>query len=349
MRIGQVAPLYEATPPRLYGGTERVVAYLTDALVELGHDVTLFAPADARTRARLIPMRDQAIRLDPCPLKSDVAAHMAMLYDVRARFGEFDVLHFHTEPLQFPIFEDRPERTLTTLHGRLDLKDLPPLYQRWPRFPLVSISDAQRHPMPELNWIGTVHHGLPEDLLPYSPDHDGYLAFLGRISPEKRPDRAIALANASGLPLRIAAKVDRADQSYFERVIEPKLDSPVVEYIGEIGDGDKAEFLGRAAALLFPIDWPEPFGLVMIEAMACGTPVIAWDCGSVREIIDHGRTGFIVRSMEETRAAIDQLPGIDRGHVRDVFERRYTSHTMARGYLSLYRRLLDGHANARGA
>jgi glycosyltransferase involved in cell wall biosynthesis len=349
MRIGQVAPLYETTPPRLYGGTERVVAYLTDALVELGHDVTLFAPADARTKARLIPMRDQAIRLDPSPLKSDVAAHMAMLYDVRRHFGDFDVLHFHTEPLQFPIFEDRPERTLTTLHGRLDLKDLPELYQRWPRFPLVSISDAQRRPMPELNWMGTVHHGLPEALLPHSPAHDGYLAFLGRISPEKRPDRAIALANASGLPLRIAAKVDPADESYFERVIEPLLDSPVVEYIGEIGEQDKAEFLGRAAALLFPIDWPEPFGLVMIEAMACGTPVIAWDCGSVREVIDHGRTGFIVRSMEETREAIDRLPDIDRGHVREVFERRFTSHTMARGYLALYRRLLEGHASARRA
>jgi glycosyltransferase involved in cell wall biosynthesis len=349
MRIGQVAPLYETTPPRLYGGTERVVAYLTDALVELGHDVTLFAPADARTKARLMPMRDQAIRFDPSPLKSDVAAHMAMLYDVRRHFGDFDVLHFHTEPLQFPIFEDRPERTLTTLHGRLDLKDLPELYQRWPRFPLVSISDAQRRPMPELNWMGTVHHGLPEALLPHSPAHDGYLAFLGRISPEKRPDRAIALANASGLPLRIAAKVDPADESYFERVIEPLLDSPVVEYIGEIGEQDKAEFLGRAAALLFPIDWPEPFGLVMIEAMACGTPVIAWDCGSVREIIDHGRTGFIVRSMEKTREAIDRLPDIDRGHVREVFERRFTSHTMARGYLALYRRLLEGHASARRA
>ena len=342
MRIAQIAPLYETTPPRLYGGTERVVAYLTDALVQLRHDVTLFASADAATGARLVPVRDQAIRLDPNPLKSDVAAHFAMLYDVRARLGEFDVLHFHIEPLQFPFFEHCAQRTLTTLHGRLDLKDVPEVYRRWPQYPLVSISNAQRKPLPFANWLGTVYHGLPLDLFRHSPTHDGYLAFVGRISPEKRPDRAIAIARRTGRTLRMAAKIDNADVAYFHREIEPLMTHPPVEFVGEIGDAGKTELLGRAAALLFPIDWPEPFGLVMIEAMACGTPVIAWDCGSVREIIDQGETGFVVRSDDEAVDAVNKIHTIDRGHVRAVFERRFSARAMAMAYLDLYTRLLSG-------
>jgi len=346
LRIAQIAPLYESTPPRTYGGTERVVAYLTDALVELGHDVTLFASGDARTKARLFPARDQSIRLDPCALKSDVAAHLAMLDDVRRHFGDFDVLHFHIEPLQYPVFEGRSQRTLTTLHGRMDLKDIPAMYERWSEFPLVSISNSQRAPLPTANWVGTVYHGLPEDLLEFSPDHEDYLVFLGRISPEKRPDRAIAVAREVGMPLKIAAKVDNVDKEYFRAEIEQLMDTPLVEFIGEIGEAEKSALLGKAAALLFPIDWPEPFGLVMIEAMACGTPVIAWDRGSVREVVDHGVTGFIVNSEDEAMEAIRALHSIDRRQVRHVFEHRFTAHVMARSYLALYRRLLEGHAIA---
>jgi glycosyltransferase involved in cell wall biosynthesis len=346
MRIAQIAPLYESTPPRMYGGTERVVAYLTDALVELGHDVTLFACADAMTKARLVPARKQSLRLDPCPLKSDLAAHLSMLHDVRARSDEFDLLHFHVEPLQYPLFEDQSQRTVTTLHGRLDLADLPEMYRRWPAFPLVSISDSQRAGLPDVNWAGTVHHGLPRDLLKYSPDHDGYLAFLGRISPEKRLDRAIEIARRLGTRLRVAAKIDPADRNYFRYEIEPLMRDPLVEFMGEIGESGKNALLGRASALLFPIDWPEPFGLVMIEAMACGTPVIGWDCGSVREVIDHGETGFIVSSEEEAMSAVSMLDRIDRRHVRKVFERRFTSHVMAGSYVALYRRLLRGRIAA---
>jgi glycosyltransferase involved in cell wall biosynthesis len=346
LRIAQVAPLYESTPPSMYGGTERVVAFLTDALVELGHHVTLFSSADARTRATLIPVRDLAIRLDPATLKSDLAAHLSMLYEVRARIAEFDLVHFHVEPLQFPFFEHCPERTVTTMHGRLDLKDVPAVYARWPDFPLVSISDAQRRPLPLANWVGTVHHGLPPDLLPYAAGGDGYLAFLGRISPEKRPDRAIEIARASRMPLRMAAKVDAADRVYYQREIEPLIASSGAEFVGEIGDADKRDFLGRAAALLFPIDWPEPFGLVMIEAMACGTPVIAWDCGSVREIVQHGETGFIVRSADEAVTAVRNLAAIDRRRVRAEFERRFSAEAMARRYTSIYRQLLTARAGS---
>src|SRR5690606_24895159 len=307
MRIAQIAPLYEAVPPKLYGGTERVVAHLADALVGQGHDVTLFAAADAGTRARLVPMRDRALRLDPAPLKSDLAAHLGMLAEIRERADEFDILHFHIDLLHFPIFEDIAHRTLTTLHGRLDLTDLPEAYRRWHRFPLVSISNHQRTPLPFANWHATVPHGLDTSLYPFSEQPAGdYLAFLGRISPEKRPDRAIAIATRAGMRLRIAAKVDPADRSYFEQKIRPLLDNPLVEYIGEIGDADKAAFLGGARALLFPIDWPEPFGLVMIEAMACGTPVIAWRCGSVPEVVEHGVTGLIVQSEAEAVSAVAQ-------------------------------------------
>ena len=341
MRIAQVAPLYEAVPPRLYGGTERVVSHLTDALVRLGHDVTLFAAADATTAGELAAVRDQAIRLDPAPLKSDLAAHLYELTEVRRRAAEFDIIHFHTDMIHFPMFEDIAPRTLTTLHGRLDLKDLPAVYSRWRQFPLVSISDDQRKPLAFANWAATVHHGMCPDLFRFSPRGEGYLAFLGRISPEKRPDRAIEIAAAAGRTLRMAAKVDAADRSYFEEKIEPLMLSPAVEYIGEIGDAQKSGFLGGADALLFPIDWPEPFGLVMIEAMACGTPVIAWDCGSVPEIVEPGLTGFIVHSKEEAVDAVGRARELDRHAIRARFEERFSSYAMARRYIDIYERLLQ--------
>jgi Glycosyltransferase len=344
MRIAQVAPLYEAVPPRLYGGTERVVAHLTDALVALGHDVTLFSSQEASTRARLAAVRDQAIRLDPAPLKSDLAAHLVQLAEVRRRADEFDVIHFHTDMIHFPLFEDMADRTVTTLHGRLDLKDLPGVYQRWPRYPLVSISQDQRRPLPFANWAATVHHGIRTELYQFNERPEGYLAFLGRISPEKRPDRAIAIASTAGRMLKMAAKVDPADRLYFDDKIEPLLHSPLVQFVGEIGDDRKSAFLGGASALLFPIDWPEPFGLVMIEAMACGTPVIAFDCGSVPEIVEDGVTGFIVRDEGEALAAIERLPELDRRRIRARFEERFSAETMARNYAALYEKLLAGRA-----
>ena len=343
MKIAQIAPLCEAVPPKLYGGTERVVAYLTDALVDLGHDVTLFASANAKTKAKLVPLRAQAIRLDPAPRKSEVAAHLVMMDAVRGYADEFDVLHFHTDLLHLPLFEDIARRTLTTIHGRLDIADLDRLYRRWSDFPLISISDRQRGPIPDANWVGTVHHGLPTDLLRFSPHPlGGYLAFLGRISPEKRADRAIAIARSTGLPLKIAAKVDPVDTAYFHREIEPLLDPPQIEYIGEIDEPEKSGFLGNALALLFPIDWPEPFGLVMIEAMACGTPVLAWDCGSVPEVIEPGLTGEIVSSEDEAVAAVARVISLDRRTIRRAFELRFSAVVMARRYVEHYKRLLEG-------
>jgi glycosyltransferase involved in cell wall biosynthesis len=345
VKIAQVSPLYEAVPPKLYGGTERVVAHLCDALVELGHDVTLFASGDATTRARLVSVRDQAIRLDPIPLQSDLASHMAMLHEVRQRSDEFEVLHFHTDILHFPFFQDRPARTLTTLHGRLDLKGLADVYRRWPEFPLVSISDAQREPMPWANWAGTVLHGARMDLYSYAPEPGGYLAFLGRISPEKGPERAIAIARQVGLPLKIAAKVDRADQAYFESVVEPMLHHPLIEFIGEIGEERKSAFLGGARALLFPINWPEPFGLVMIEAMACGTPVVAFDSGSVREVIEDGVTGFVVDSIDQAAHAVTRVGALDRKSIRAQFELRFSAIAMARRYLALYESAISNESD----
>lgn len=341
MRIAQISPLYEAVPPLLYGGTERVVAYLTDALVDAGHDVTLFASADTRTRATLAPMRDQAIRLDPAPLKSDLAAHLTLLHGVRRRAHEFDMLHFHVDLLHYPFFEDCAGKTVTTLHGRLDLKDLPQAYRRWPQFPLVSISDRQRRPLGGVNWVGTIHHGLPSDLLRYSPNPTGgYLAFLGRISPEKRVDRAIAIARKAGIPLRIAAKIDAVDRAYFESDIAPLLDGDGVEFIGEISDEQKGRFLGDALALLFPVDWPEPFGLVMIEAMACGTPVVAWNCGSVPEVVEPGVTGCIVESVQQAVDALPVVLTLDRRTIRQHFEHRFTAKVMAASYVDVYQQLL---------
>ena len=343
MKIAQIAPLYEAVPPRLYGGTERVVAHLTDALVEQGHAVTLFASADAKTRAALVATRPRALRLDPAPLKSDLASHLSLLQELRRRAHSFDVLHFHIDMLHFPFFEDMAERTLTTLHGRLDIADLPEAYRRWRTYPLASISDDQRRPLPNANWLATVHHGLCPDGLRFTPEAEGgYLAFLGRMSPEKRPDCAIRIAQAAGVPIRLAAKVDSVDQAYFDRQIAPLLGDPLVNSIGEIGDAQKADFLGHARALLFPIDWPEPFGLVMIEAMACGTPVIAWNCGSVPEIITPGVTGFIVDKMEEAVRAVHAAAGLDRARIRAEFEARFTADAMARRYVQLYRRLAQG-------
>jgi glycosyltransferase involved in cell wall biosynthesis len=336
MKIAQIAPLYEAVPPRLYGGTERVVAHLCDALIDQGHETVLFSSADACTRAELAPVRDQAIRLDPAPLKSDLAAHMTMLAEVRRRAHEFDVLHFHVDMIHFPFFEDIAARTLTTLHGRLDMKDLAGVYRNWRRYPLVSISNDQRRYLPDANWAGTVHHGMDSELYRFSPRSDGYLAFLGRISPEKRPDRAIAIATRLGRRLKIAAKVDAADANYFRAKIEPLLDHPLIEFIGEIGDHQKSAFLGGADALLFPIDWPEPFGLVMIEAMACGTPVIAWGCGSTPEVVENGLTGFIVNSDAEADQAVWRAKSLDRAAVRRRFEQRFSSAVMASQYVNLY-------------
>jgi glycosyltransferase involved in cell wall biosynthesis len=337
MKIAQVTPLYEAVPPRLYGGTERVVAHLTDALVDLGHDVTLFASADAHTKARLVPVRDQAIRLDPAPFKSDLAAHMVMLSQVLDRAEEFDVIHFHTDMIQFPMFERWADRTLTTLHGRLDMKDIGGVYERWSQFSLVSISDDQRRPLPFANWHATVHHGMPGDLYKFSPQSDGYFAFLGRISPEKRPDRAIEIATKLGRRLKMAAKVDAADKVYWETKIKPMIEgNPLIEFIGEIGDHQKSAFLGGAEALLFPIDWPEPFGLVMIEAMACGTPVIAFRCGSTPEVIEDGATGFLVDTLEQAVAAAGRASTLDREAIRARFDLRFSATAMARRYVDVY-------------
>ncbi|WP_309085343.1 glycosyltransferase family 4 protein [Chelativorans sp.] len=341
MKIAQIAPLAESVPPRLYGGTERIVSFLTEELVRRGHEVTLFASGDSLTSAELVSCCNRALRLNP-EVRDPIPHHLIMLEKVRLRADEFDVLHFHIDLLHFPLIRPIAHRTVTTLHGRLDLPDLQPFYQTFPEIPVVSISDHQRQPLPMANWIDTVYHGLPLDLLPFSPKADGgYLAFLGRISPEKRPDRAIEIAARAGMPLKIAAKVDNADQAYWHGVIKPVIDRhPNVEYIGEVNEQGKAEFLGRASALLFPIDWPEPFGLVMIEAMACGTPVIAFPCGSVPEVLDHGVAGFIVHSLDEAVAAVPQALALDRAKVRARFEERFSVERMATDYLRCYERLL---------
>ncbi|CAI2935901.1 glycosyltransferase family 4 protein [Aminobacter niigataensis] len=343
MKIAHIAPLYESVPPRLYGGTERIIAYLVDGLVERGHQVTLFASADAETRAELFPVRHQALRLDANPLTSPTAAHLSMLHQVKQHADEFDLLHFHLSHfVHFPFFEDFPERTVTTPHGRLDYADLPAAYGRWPQFPMISISDRQRQPLKEANWIATVQHGLPLDLYrPVAGGPTSYLAFLGRLSRDKRPDRAIEIARRSGLKLKIAAKIGDDDRPYFHETIEPMIDGEQVEYIGEIGEDGKAEFLGNAAALLFPIDWPEPFGLVVIEAMAFGTPVIAWDNGAMSEIVDEGVTGHIVRSIEEAVAAVGRLPELDRRTVRQTFEARFSADRMVREYEAAYVQLME--------
>jgi len=340
VKIAQVAPLYESVPPVLYGGTERVVAYLTDELVRRGHDVTLFASGDSRTAARLVAPTARALRLDRGA--ADVLSpHVLELARVFERADEFDVIHCHVDYLAFPFGRLVRTPTLHTLHGRLDLPHLAPLFRHFRDVPLVSISDAQRRPVHPLrpSWVATVHHGLPLERFPFSPRGGEYLAFLGRISPEKRVDLAIAAARRAGLPLKIAAKVDPADQAYFEREIRPLLDDPLVEFVGEIGDDRKPGFLGGALALLFPIDWPEPFGLVMIEAMACGTPVIARACGSVPEVVASGVTGFVVDTLDELVDAVKRVGNVDRAACRRHVEARFTVERMADAYEAIYRRL----------
>ncbi len=338
MRIAQVSPLFESVPPMLYGGTERVVSYLTEALVADGHEVTLFASADSCTNAHLVPQCDRAIRMDPtCP--DGVPQHIRMVDQVFRCADDFDIIHFHIDGFHFPLAARHATPNLTTLHGRLDLPYLRPIFRDFRDLPFVSISNNQRRPMPWLNWAGTVYHGLPTSL--YAPNYrpDDYLAFIGRISPEKRPDRAIAIAKQVGLPLKIAAKVDDQDYAYFTNTIRPLLDSSLIEFVGEIGEGDKNKFLAGAQALLFPIDWPEPFGLVMIEAMACGTPVIGYRCGSIPEVIDEGETGMVVSSLDQAVDAVTAIDRISRKHCRKIFESRFAVERMARDYLSIYERL----------
>jgi glycosyltransferase involved in cell wall biosynthesis len=339
MKIAQVAPLIESVPPRLYGGTERVVAFLTDELVRQGHDVTLFASGDSNTAARLFPACPQALRLAGA-CQYPLAPHLLMLEKVAARSRQFDIIHFHISEVHFPLARRLNIAHITTLHGRLDIPELLPLFAEFSDIPVVSISDAQRSPIPDAGWAGTVYHGLPLDLLQFHPGPGQYLAFVGRISPEKRVDRAIAIATGCGQRLRIAAKVDAADRDYFEREIRHLLNNPLVEFVGEINEVQKSDFLGGATALLFPIDWPEPFGIVMIEAMACGVPVIAFRGGSVPEIIDDGVTGFIVDTVEEGIQATRTVHRLDRRVCRQVFERRFNVARMAADYVALYENLI---------
>ena len=341
MRIAQIAPLYEAVPPKLYGGTERVVSYLTEALVDEGHDVTLFASGDSVTSAKLDACWPRALRLDPT-IRDALAPHILMMEKVRRVAHEFDVLHFHLDYMPFPLFSTMDTPFVTTLHGRLDLPELQPVFDAFSGAPVVSISDSQRLPLPQANWLSTIYHGLPEQLLtPQAHKKPEYLAFLGRICPEKRVDTAIKIAAQSGLPLKIAAKVDKADQDYFKREIEPLLSQAHVEFVGEINEAQKPEFLSGAKALLFPIDWSEPFGLVMIESMACGTPVIAFNRGSVPEVIDHGVTGYIVEDVQGAVAALQRLDELSRSEIRAQFERRFSSKTMARNYVDAYSALIE--------
>ncbi|MDQ2804907.1 MAG: glycosyltransferase family 4 protein [Pseudomonadota bacterium] len=342
MRIAQIAPLHEAVPPKLYGGTERVVSFLTEELVALGHDVTLFASGDSETTTELEAIWPRALRLDPS-IRDPIAPHMLLMEAVRRRADEFDVLHFHMDYWPFSMFSRQRTPFVTTLHGRLDLAELQPVFNAFPNVPVVSISGSQRRPLPQARYVGTVHHGLPANLLTPQPGvKPQYLAFLGRIAPEKGPDRAIRIARACGIPLKIAAKVDKADQCYLDTVVRPMLGGGGVEMVGEISDRDKPAFLSGAVALLMPIDWPEPFGLVMIEAMACGTPVIAYNRGSVPEIVEDGITGFIVEDEMGAIAAVSRLSRLSRlprERVRSRFDERFTARRIAEDYLSIYRGL----------
>lgn len=340
MKIAQVAPLFESVPPQAYGGTERVVSYLTEALVALGHEVTLFASGDSTTAARLVAPVASSLRTAP-GLPDWTMWHTVMLDQVFEQAASFDVIHFHVDYLHFPLVRHCPTPCLTTLHGRLDLPDLVPLHRHFREQALVSISHHQRLPLPFSRWIATVHHGLPPSLYRFHPQPDDHFAFVGRISPEKRVDRAIEIAKATGTRLRIGAKIDRADRDYFEREIRPLLNHPLIEFVGEIGEAQKNDFIGRAKALLFPIDWPEPFGLVMIEAMACGTPVLAYRCGSVPEVLEDGVTGFIVEDQAQAIDAARRVHTLDRAVCRQAFERRFSAERMARQYLAVYEALSD--------
>jgi len=348
MKIAQVAPLYESVPPKLYGGTERVVSYLTEELVRQGHQVTLFASGDSVTQARLVQACARSLRLDQ-ECVDQLAHHIVLLEQVFRQASTFDLIHFHIDYVHFPLSVRQHIPTVTTLHGRLDLPDLVPLYQMFPSIPVVSISDAQRAPLPWGNWLGTVYHGLPEDLYTFRETPGSYLAFLGRISPEKGVEQAIAIAQHVGMPLKIAAKVDRADREYFQEVVQPLLKNSLIEYVGEVGGDNKDAFLGQAYALLFPIDWPEPFGLVMIEAMACGTPVIAYPRGSVPEVLEHGVTGWLVEGIEEAVQAVERVPALSRARCRQIFEERFSASRMAHDYLRLYKKLLGGRSGRAAA
>jgi glycosyltransferase involved in cell wall biosynthesis len=339
MRIAQVAPLFEAVPPILYGGTERVVSWLTEELVALGHEVTLFASGDSKTSATLAPVWPRAVRLDGT-VRDPHALHMEMIEQVYLRADSFDLIHFHIDYLPFSLMSRQSTPFVTTLHGRLDLPELQPVFSTFSHVPVISISNSQRRPVPRARFIATVHHGLPDNLLTPSEGKPSYLAFLGRVSPEKGLERAIRIARLCKLPLKIAAKVDPADADYFNREIVPLLTDPQVEFFGEIGDDDKPSFLGGAVALLTPIDWPEPFGLVMIEAMACGTPVIAFNRGSAPELIEPGVTGFVVEDVTSAAAAVAQAMRLSRSGVRAGFERRFTARRMAKDYLAAYRSLI---------
>jgi glycosyltransferase involved in cell wall biosynthesis len=340
MRIAQVSPLMESVPPRTYGGTERVVSWLVETMIDLGHDVTLFASADSSTAARLRPGAPQALRLDH-GCRQPLAYDLVQMRRVLAEAHRFDLIHFHTDLLQFALFDNQSTPCLTTLHGRLDLAELQPFFAEFPEMPLVSISQAQRISLPDANWLGTVYHGLPEALFSRGRGDGGYVAFLGRIAPEKGPEAAIRIAHRAGIPLRMAAKVDRTDEAYFEKSVQPLLTLPDIHYIGETDDVTKGPFLADARALLFPACWPEPFGIVMIEAMACGTPVIAYDVGSVSEVLEDGVTGFIVHNEEEAVAAIGRVAQLDRARIRSVFEARFSARRMVDEYLRLYQILIE--------
>lgn len=343
MKIAQVAPVWESVPPKLYGGTERIVSYLTEELVRMGHEVTLFASGDSRTAAQLEAVCPRALRLNTGIFNRD--ASMVMLQERSlGSSGGFDIIHSHLDFLGFPLARRSSRPVVTTLHGRLDLPELEPVFREYAEMPLVSISDAQRRPMSWANWQATIHHGLPRNLYSFHAESEGYLAFLGRIAPEKRPDHAIQLAKRAGLPLRIAAKVDPADREYYRSEIEPMLDHPLIEFIGEISDQEKNEFVGNALALVCPYDWPEPFGLVLIEALACGTPVLAYRRGSIPEIIEDGVTGFVCESLPEMVESIGRIKTIDRRQCRAAFEERFTAARMAHDYITLYERVLDAYA-----
>jgi glycosyltransferase involved in cell wall biosynthesis len=339
MKIAQVAPLYESVPPKYYGGTERVISFLTEELVRLGHEVVLYASGDSVSRARIVPQCRRALRLQGNVI-DHIAHHVLMTERIYQEAKGVDIVHSHIDYLPFPLLRRMKTPVLTTLHGRLDLEDLVPLYREFNDVPVISISNAQRRPLPRINWLGTVYHGIPEDLYTYREAPGKYLAFLGRISPEKRVDRAIEIAKRTGMELRIAAKVDAVDKAYFDGVVKPLLGHPLVEYIGEIDESEKDDFLGNAYALVFPVDWPEPFGLVMVEAMACGTPVIAHFNGSVPEVMWQGVTGFIVKDTHEATRAVEKVDSLSRLSCREVFEERFTATRMAEEYLKAYKRLI---------